>query len=443
MLEALSDKLTGVFSKLGSRGTITEKDLDEAMREVRIALLEADVNFKVVRQFIAAVRERALGSEVLQSLTGPQQVISIVNEELIGILGGAPSTLHLASKPPTVIMLVGLKGSGKTTTAAKLALHLRKSGSKPMLVAADPYRMAAGEQLKSLARQLNIPVFMGEEGQKLPDLCAAALKDAARQGATVVIVDTAGRSTIDEEMMGEVTAMRAVLNPHETILVLDAMTGQEAVNVATEFHNQLNVTGIIVSKMDGDARGGAVLSIRSVSGLPVKFIGTGEKADALEPFYPDRFASRILGMGDMIGLIEKAKEAISEQDVQAIEKKMKAKSLDLNDFISQLQRIKKMGPMSQLVDMIPGAGAIKKQMKVDSFDDGFWNKAEAVVYSMTPEERKHPEIINGSRRKRIAAGSGTTPQEVNQLLNQWKEAKKIMQGFANNRSGFLNIFGGR
>ena len=443
MLEALSDRLSGVFQKLGSHGTISEKDLDEAMREVRIALLEADVNFKVVRKFIAAVRERALGVEVLKSLTGPQQVVGIVNDELVSILGGDPSTLQLASKPPTVIMLIGLKGSGKTTTAAKLALHLRKSGAKPLLVAADPYRVAGSEQLRALARQLNMPVFSGEEGTTLPDLCTASLKEASRQGASVIIVDTAGRSTIDGDMMSEVSAMSAALNPNETILVLDAMTGQEAVNVAREFHEQLNVTGIIVSKMDGDARGGAVLSIRSVTGLPVKFMGTGEKSDALEPFYPDRFASRILGMGDMLGLIEKAKDQISDDDVQAIEKKMKSKGLDLEDFMVQFQRIKKMGPLNQLVDMLPGMGQIKKQMKVDSFDDSFWNKAEAVVYSMTPVERKRPEIINGSRRKRIAAGSGTTPQEVNQLLNQWKEAKKIMQGFANNRSGFLNIFGGR
>jgi signal recognition particle subunit SRP54 len=339
-------------------------------------------------------------------------------------------------------MLVGLKGSGKTTTAAKLALHLRKNGQKPMLVAADPYRMAAGEQLKSLARQLNMYVYAGEEGQKLPDLCTASLKEAARQGASVVIVDTAGRSTIDSELMDEVSAMRKSLKPDEVILVVDAMTGQEAVNVAQEFHDQLGVTGIVVSKMDGDARGGAVLSIRAVSGLPVKFIGTGEKADALETFYPDRFASRILGMGDMLGLIERAKEAITEQDVEGIEKKMKSKSLDLEDFITQFQRIKKMGPLNQIVDMIPGMSQVKRQMKVDSFDDSFWAKAEAVVYSMTPEERRHPEIINGSRKRRIARGSGTTPQEVNQLLNQWKEAKKIMQTFANNRSGFLNIFGG-
>jgi len=442
MLDSLSEKLTGVFQKLNSHGTITEKDLDEAMREVRIALLEADVNFKVVRQFIAAVRERALGSQVLQSLSATQQVIGIVNEELVNILGGSPSTLQLASKPPTVIMLVGLKGCGKTTTAAKLALHLRKQGARPLLIAADPYRMAAGEQLKALSKQLGMPVFEATEGQSLPDLCTASLKEAHRQGATVVIVDTAGRSTIDGELMSEVSLMREALNPNEVILVLDAMTGQEAVNVATEFHAQLNVTGIIVSKMDGDARGGAVLSIRAVSGLPVKFIGTGEKADALEPFYPDRFASRILGMGDMLGLIERAKEAISEQDVEAIEKKMKNKSLDLEDFILQFQRIKKMGPLNQIVDMLPGMGQIKKQMKVENFDDGFWKKAEAVVYSMTPKERKHPEVINGSRRRRIAAGSGTTPQEVNQLLNQWKEAKKIMQSFSGNRSGFMRMFGG-
>ena len=441
MLEALSDKLSGVFQKLGSHGTITEKDLDEAMREVRIALLEADVNFKVVRQFIASVRERALGAEVLKSLTGPQQVIGIVNEELVNILGGSESHLNLSSKP-TVIMLVGLKGSGKTTTAAKLALHLRKNGQRPMLVAADPYRVAAGEQLRSLGRQLNMHVFAGEEGQRLPDLCGASLKEAQRQGASAIIVDTAGRSTIDAELMDEVGAMRSALKPDEVILVVDAMTGQEAVNVAQEFHDQLGVTGIVVSKMDGDARGGAVLSIRAVSGLPVKFIGTGEKADALETFYPDRFASRILGMGDMLGLIERAKEAISEQDVEAIEKKMKSRSLDLEDFITQFQRIKKMGPLNQLVDMIPGMQQVKRQMKVDSFDDSFWAKAEAVVYSMTPEERRHPEIINGSRKRRIARGSGTTPQEVNQLLNQWKEAKKIMQSFAGNRSGFLNIFGG-
>jgi signal recognition particle subunit SRP54 len=443
MLESLTEKLSGAFNRLGSRGTITEKDLDEAMREVRIALLEADVNFKVVRQFIAAVRERALGQQVLQSVSGPQMVIGIVNEELIRILGGDPSNIKLASKPPTVIMLVGLKGSGKTTTAAKLALHMRKQGQKPLLVAADPYRVAATDQLRSLGRQLGMSVVTPEDGQGVADLCSASLKEASRQGASVVVVDTAGRSTIDAELMEEVTDARKALNPSEVILVLDAMTGQEAVNVAQEFHNQLDVTGIIVSKMDGDARGGAVLSIRAVTGLPVKFIGTGEKSDALEPFFPDRFAGRILGMGDVVGLIEKARDQISEGEVDALEKKMKNRQLDLDDFITQFQRIKKMGPMNQLLDMLPGMTQIKRQMKVESFDENFWSKAEAVVYSMTPAERKHPEIINGSRRKRIARGSGTTPQEVNQLLNQWKEAKKIMQQFATNRSLFSSLFGGR
>jgi len=443
MLDNLTTRLAKIVKTIRGEARLTEANVQDALREVRIALLEADVALPVVKDFVAAVKERARGEEVSRALNPAQQVIAIVNEELVNILGGSQSTLQLASKPPTVIMLVGLKGSGKTTTAAKLALHLRKSGAKPILIAADPYRVAAGEQLKQLGKQLGMPVFEGEEGQKLPDLCAASLKEAQRQGATVVIVDTAGRSTIDGELMSEISQMHAALKPNEVILVLDAMTGQEAVNVAQEFHNQLNVTGIIASKMDGDARGGAVLSIRAVTGLPVKFIGTGEKADALEPFFPDRFASRILGMGDLVSLIEKAKDAISDQDVKAIEKKMKSKSLDLEDFMTQFQRIKKMGPLNQLVDMLPGMGQIKRQMKVDSFDEGFWDKAEAVVYSMTPQERKHPELINGSRRRRIATGSGTTPQEVNQLLNQWKEAKKIMQGFANNRSGFMNLFGGR
>ena len=444
MLEALSDKLTGVFQKLGSHGTISEKDLDEAMREVRIALLEADVNFKVVRQFIATVRERALGAEVLKSLTGPQQVIAIVNEELVNILGGSQATLQLASKPPTVIMLVGLKGSGKTTTAAKLGAAPAQAGLE-----ADPRRggpLPHGGGRAAASRSASSSACRCSRATTARACRSSARRRSPRRSArraNVVIVDTAGRSTVDGEMMTEITQMRSALKPDEVILVLDAMTGQEAVNVAQEFHDQLNVTGIVVTKMDGDARGGAVLSIRAVSGLPVKFIGTGEKSDALEPFYPDRFASRILGMGDMLGLIERAKDAISEDDVQALEKRMKSKSLDLEDFLAQFQRIKKMGPMNQIVDMIPGLGNVKRQLKTTEIDDSFWNRAEAVVYSMTPEERKHPEIINGSRRKRIAIGSGTTPQEVNRLLNQWKEAKKIMQSFANNRSGFLNMFGGR
>ncbi len=341
-------------------------------------------------------------------------------------------------------MLVGLKGSGKTTTAAKLALHLRKQGAQPLLVAADPYRMAAGEQLQALGKQLGMPVFAGDRGPGAPrSLQGVARRGEAPGARRCVIVDTAGRSTIDGEMMTEVSAMSASLKPNETILVLDAMTGQEAVNVATGVPRRSSTSRASSSRRWTATRAAAPCSRSAPSrGLPVKFMGTGEKSDALEPFFPDRFASRILGMGDMLGLIEKAKDAISEEDVQAIEKKMKSKTLDLEDFIIQFQRIKKMGPLNQLVDMIPGMAQVKRQMKVDSFDDSFWSKAEAVVYSMTPQERKHPEIINGSRRRRIATGSGTTPQEVNQLLNQWKEAKKIMQAFAGNRAGFLSMFGG-
>ena len=437
MLEALSERLQGVFRKLGSKGTVREADLDEALREVRIALLEADVNFKVVREFIAGVRERALGADVLQSLTGPQQVIKIVNEKLVDILGENQAGLQFATKPPTAIMLVGLKGSGKTTTAAKLALQLRKQGQKPLLVAADPYRVAGGEQLQALGRQLNVPVA-GGDGELKPDkLAKHALAEAQRLGATALIIDTPGHAGIDTEVMSELGELRKSFSPSETLLVVDAMTGQEAVNIAQEVDEALGITGFIMTKMDGDARGGAALSIRAVTGLPIKFIGVGEKVDALEPFIPDRFASRILGMGDMLGLIERAKEAISEQDVQAIEKKMKSKSLDLEDFIIQIQQVKRMGPISQLVDMIPGLASVKSQLKLGEVDDTFWTKAEAVVYSMTPEERRHPEIINGSRRRRIASGSGATPQEVNRLLNQWKEAKKLAQAVAAGRGPSL------
>lgn len=440
MLEALTDKLTGVFGRLGSHGTITEKDLDEALREVRVALLEADVNFRVVRDFIKNVRERAEGQQVLRSLTPAQQVVSIVHDELIAILGGEQARLQFALKPPSVYMLVGLKGSGKTTTAAKLAMHLRKQGHRPLLVSADPYRVAGAEQLKALGRQLNIPV-LAEEGIRPQQAAREALAEASKAGASIIVVDTAGRTTIDAEMMREVKDLRASLDPVEVLLVVDAMTGQEAVNVAQEFHEAVEITGVIMSKMDGDARGGAALSIRSVTGFPIKFIGTGEKSDALEPFYPDRFASRILGMGDMLGLIERAKEAITDEDRDRIERKIKSRTLDLEDFIQQFQRVKKMGPLSQLAEMVPGLGQIRRQLGVQDFDDSFWKKAEAVVYSMTPQERRHPEIINGSRRRRIARGSGTTPQEVNQLLNQWKEAKKIMQTLATGRgAGLLNLF---
>jgi len=363
---------------------------------------------------------------VLKSLSPTQQVIAIVNEELVRILGQEQTGLQSAPKPPTVIMLAGLKGSGKTTTAAKLGLYQRKHGQKPLLVAADPHRVAASEQLQQLGRQLSIPVFLG--GEKKPaDLARGALAEAQRQGATAVIVDTAGHSGIDGEVLSELIALRKAFEPAETLLVIDAMTGQEAVNIAQEIDEALGVTGFIMTKMDGDARGGAALSIRAVTGLPIKFIGTGEKSDALEPFIPDRFASRILGMGDMLSLIEKATESIGQEDVQRLEKKLRTKTLDLEDFMIQIQQMKKMGPISNLVDMIPGLASVKSQLRLDEVDDSFWSKAEAVVLSMTTEERRHPEVINGSRRKRIARGSGTTPQEVNRLLNQWKEAKKMAQ----------------
>ncbi len=440
MLEALTERLQGVFRKLGSQGTVREQDLDEALREVRIALLEADVNFKVVREFVASVRERALGAEVAKSLTGPQQVIAIVNEELVRILGENQAGLQFAAKPPTAVMLLGLKGSGKTTTAAKLALHLRKQGQKPLLVAADPYRVAGGEQLHALGRQLNVPVAGGDGQQKPEALAKVALAEAQRLGATVVIIDTPGQTKIDEQVTAELTELRRSFAPTETLLVVDAMTGQEAVNIAQEIDEVLGITGFIMTKMDGDARGGAALSIRAVTGLPIKFIGMGEKTDALEPFIPDRFASRILGMGDILSLVEKATETIGVDDVERLERKLRNRTLDLEDFIIQIQQMKRLGPVSQLVEMIPGLASVKSQLNLENVDDKFWSKAEAVVYSMTPEERRHPEIINGSRRKRIAQGSGTTPQEVNRLLNQWKEAKKLAQSVAAGRGpSLLNL----
>ncbi len=441
MLEALTEKLQGVFSKLGSHATIREQDLDEAMREVRIALLEADVNFKVVREFIKNVREQALGAQVLTSLTGPQQVIGIVNRQLVQILGQEQAGLQTGAQPPTTIMLVGLKGSGKTTTAAKLALHLRKHGQRPLLVGADPHRVAAGEQLQALGRQLSIPVVAGD-GVAPSELAARARAEAQRAGSTAIIVDSAGHTAIDEAVTAELNELRETFSPTETLLVVDAMTGQEAVNTAQEIHQALGITGFIMSKMDGDARGGAALSIRAVTGLPIKFIGVGEKTDALEPFIPDRFASRILGMGDIVSLVEKAQDSIGQDEVQRLEKKLRTRTLDLEDFMIQIQQIKRMGPLDQLVDMIPGLASVKSQLKLDQVDDRFWSKAEAVVYSMTPEERRHPEIINGSRRKRIARGSGATPQEVNRLLNQWKEAKKLAQAAATGRGpNLLKLLG--
>jgi signal recognition particle subunit SRP54 len=434
MFDNLSEKLNAVFKKLGSKGRLTEKDIDEALREVRLALLEADVNFKVVKDFVARLRERALQSDVLESLTPAQQVIKITNEELTAVLGGAPARLTTANHPPTVIMLAGLQGSGKTTTAAKLALHLKKQGQRPLLVAADMQRPAAIDQLIALGKQLDIPVYSENPTSKAPAVCANSLKRANELASTWVIADTAGRLHINEELMNEVAEVKKVLQPVEVLLVVDAMTGQDAVNAASEFHAKLGLTGLILTKMDGDARGGAALSIKSVTGVPVKFIGIGEKMDALEPFYPDRLASRILGMGDMLTLIEKAEKSFDAEQAQKLGEKIKHAGFDLEDFLVQLRELKKMGSFSQLVEMIPGLSSVASK-NPEAVDDKKLKKIEAMVLSMTPQERRNPDIIDGKRKRRIAGGSGTTTQDVNQLLNQFRQTQKLMKQVSRMKKG--------
>jgi signal recognition particle subunit SRP54 len=442
MFDALTDKLQGVFRRLGGRGTISEQDLDEALREVRLALLEADVNFKVVREFVQGVKEQALGGKVLSSLTPMQQIIDIVNRQLIEVLGGGHSRLEHAKSPPTVLMLVGLKGSGKTTTTAKLALHLRRNGESPLMVAADPERVAAVEQLVALGKQLNLPVHAPDRQARPADVCKAGLKAAREQHASVLIVDTVGQIQLDPDRLKELVGLRQLLGPSEVLLVADAMTGQEAVHAAEAFNDAVGLTGLILTKLDGDARGGAALSIRAVTGIPIKFVGTGEKADALEPFHPDRFASRILGMGDLLTLIEKAKAELTDEDVESLSERMKKGTLTLEDFLSQYQRVRRMGPLSQLVGLVPGLSQIKSRLNVEEMDESFFNRVEAIIYSMTVEERRHPEIIDGSRRRRIATGSGTTPADVNQVLKQYKEAKRIMQQITTGRGSKISpLFG--
>jgi signal recognition particle subunit SRP54 len=424
MFESLSDKLGAVFKRLAGKGKLTEKDVDEALREVRLALLEADVNFKVVKDFVSRIRARAVGTEVLESLTPGQQVLKIVNEELIATLGGGQHKLIQASQPPTVILLVGLQGAGKTTTAAKLALHLRKHGQRPLMVAADTYRPAAITQLAVLGKQLDIPVY--SDGGSIVNICANAMKRAKEIAASTMIVDTAGRLHIDEELMKELAELSKHLHPTEVLLVADAMTGQEAVRIADEFNKTVGLTGVILSKMDGDARGGAALSITSVAGVPIKFIGIGEKTDALEPFYPERMASRILGMGDVLSLIEKAELTSDKQRAQELEHKVRHGSFDLQDFLEQLQQIKKMGPLGQIMELIPGFSGLARKLPA-GLDEKQPKKIEAMILSMTPEERHNPSLIDGSRRRRIARGSGTTPQDVNQLLNQHRQMQKLMK----------------
>jgi len=426
MFEILSDKLNRVFRVLGNRGRLTEKDIDDALRQVRLALLEADVNFKVVKDFTGRVRERSLGADVRQSLTPAQQIVKIVNEELVATLGDGNSHLASSPHPPSVVMLVGLQGCGKTTTAAKLALHLRHSGQKPLLVAADNRRPAAIEQLVTLGKQLDIPVYSESPSVASRDVCAHALNKAGDLAATWVIVDTAGRLHIDEEMMGELAQVKKELKPGEVVLVVDAMTGQDAVRVAEEFHSKVGLTGLILTKMDGDARGGAALSIRWVSGVPIKFIGIGEKLDAFEPFYPDRLASRILGMGDILTFIEKAETTLDEQKAKELAKKVRTASFDLEDFLSQLKSIKQMGPIAQLAEMLPGMSRLAGRLP-DGAEEEQLKKVEAIILSMTPQERHNPNIIGGSRRRRIARGSGVKPQDINQLINQFHQMRKLMK----------------
>ncbi len=426
MFESLSEKLGGIFKKLRGRGFLKEEDIAAAMKEVRIALLEADVNFKVVKDFTEKVKERAVGKAVLESITPGQQVVKIVYDELCNLMGGSHSKIHLAPNPPTVIMLAGLHGSGKTTTCAKLAKGFKKDGRRPMLVAMDTARPAAIEQLISLGSQINVPVYGTKAGDDPVKVCSDALKKAGSEGMDIVILDTAGRMHVDEDLMKELENIKAEAKPKEILFVADAMTGQDAVNIATAFNSRLDINGVILTKMDGDARGGAALSIVSVTGKPIKFIGTGEKIDLLEPFHPERMASRILGMGDVVSLVEKAQEAVDIQDALTLQKKFREDKFSFEDLKTQIKQLRKMGPLENILGMIPGLG---KQLKGVSVDDRQVVKIEAIINSMTRQERENYAIINGSRKKRIASGSGTTVTDVNRLLKQYLEMKKMLKMF--------------
>lgn len=431
MFDTLSEKLNAVFKKLSGKGKLSEADVDAALREVRLALLEADVNFKVVKDFLTRVRARAVGEEVMRSLSPAQMVVKIVNEELIKTLG-EPAKLDLSGEPPHVVMLVGLQGSGKTTTAAKLALQLRKHQQKPLLVAADTRRPAAIQQLQTLGKQLDIPVHSEGTTVPPPTICANAVKRASDGAYSVVLLDTAGRLHIDDALMRELEGVKAHAQPQEVLLVVDAMTGQEAVRVADEFNQRVGLTGLILTKVDGDARGGAALSVRAVTGVPIKYIGVGEKTDALEAFYPERLASRILGMGDVLTLIEKAQATLDQEKAQKAAEKFLRAQFTFEDFLEQLQAIKKMGPLSQILGMVPGLNQVAKDLPAEVTDKQF-KRIEAIISSMTREERVHPEVLNGSRRKRIARGSGTSVQEVNQLVNQFKQMQRMMQQLKSSR----------
>lgn len=442
MFDNLSDKLTGIFNRLSSKGRLTDKDIDEALSQVRRSLLEADVNFRVARDFVAKVKERSLGADVLQSLTPGQQVVKIVHEELTEILTGGDHRLTPSSQLPSVLMLVGLQGSGKTTTAAKLALQLRKQGHTSLLIAADLRRPAAISQLQTLGKQLDVEVYSEDpKTSTVVQVVKAGVARAKQLGTHWAIIDTGGRLHIDDELMGELEDVKSAVSPHETLLVVDSMTGQDAVNAAQEFHQRVSLTGLVMSKLDGDARGGAALSVTRVTGVPIKFVGMGERPDALEPFHPDRMASRILAMGDVLTLIEKAQENVDENQAKEMERKFRQATFDLDDFLQQIQAVKKMGSLSQIMEMIPGMGQMSKRMPTD-FDDNQIKRVEAIIRSMTPYERHHPDLIKGSRRRRIAMGSGTSAQDINQLLNQFRQTQKMMRQFSKGRNprGLMNMF---
>jgi signal recognition particle subunit SRP54 len=430
----LAEKLQDTFDKLRGKGKLTEKDVKSALKEVKMALLEADVNYKVVKDFVKKIEERAVGKEVMESLTPAQHVIKIVNEELQELMGGSQEEIEISPDPPTIIMMVGLQGSGKTTSAGKLARMFKNNGKSPLLAAADVYRPAAIRQLQVLGERLEIPVFsMGEDSDPV-DIAKGSISYAASHNCDTIILDTAGRLHIDQEMMQELESIKETVDPDEILLVVDAMTGQDAVNVADNFDERLDVDGIVLTKMDGDARGGAALSIKSVTGKPIKFAGTGEKLADLEKFHPDRMASRILGMGDVLSLIEKAEKNIDKEKAAELEEKMRKNQFTLEDFMEQMEQVRNMGPMDELLGMLPGMGGAK-QLKNMQFDEKQLDHIEAIISSMTPEERRDPDIINGSRRKRIAQGSGTKIQDVNRLLKQFRQTKKMMKQLNSGKMG--------
>jgi signal recognition particle subunit SRP54 len=428
MFDSLSTRLQTIFDRLGGRGRLSEDNINEALREVRVALLEADVNFKVVRGFMERVREKAVGQDVLKSLTPAQQVVKVVHDELIELLGGSGHRLATASHPPTVIMLIGLQGSGKTTTAAKLARMYGKQGQHPILAAADTYRPAAQDQLRTLGGQISVPV-VGEPGQTPLEICRAARDEAAARGLTPLLLDTAGRLHIDEAMLDELKAIKREVAPHHVLLVVDAMTGQDAVTVADRFNQAVGIDAVILTKMDGDSRGGAALSVRHVTGRPIAFVGVGEKTDALEPFHPDRLASRILGMGDVLSLVEKAQESVDQEKAQELVRKLREDSFSLDDFREQLKQLRKMGPLDQIMGMLPFGKMLKGAPAELDGEQADLGRFDAIISSMTPSERSRPEVINGSRRQRIARGSGTSVQDVNRLLKQYAQLRKMMRQF--------------